>query len=137
MLVYLIHRLMLGLVEENKILTCTILTHHLYRLNKCFSGTEPSRLVVSDRENIQGRHHLMSLRVGWIPVAAASSGSASPTVDENYRSVRVTNKNTKSEKNSARITAGKNRTLSLYRHHFQPVRSEYVIESDMLSNLDH
>ena len=39
----------------------------------------------------------MSLRVRWIPVAAASSGSASPTVDENYRSVRVTNKNTKRE----------------------------------------
>jgi len=35
--------------------------------------------------------------VRWIPVAAASSGSASPTVDENYRSVRVTNKNTKRE----------------------------------------
>jgi hypothetical protein len=41
----------------------------------------------------------------------------------------VTNRNTKSEKNSARITAGKNRTLSLYRH-IQPVRSEYDIESD-------
>src|SRR5262249_51627223 len=85
----------------NKIRTCTILTHHLYRLNKCFSGTEPSGLVVSDRENIQGRHHLTSLRVRWISVAAASSGSASPTVDENYRSVRVTTR-TPSVKNSSR-----------------------------------
>src|SRR5215472_9603384 len=103
MLVYLPHRLMVGLVEENKIRTCTILTHHLYRLNKCFSGTEPSGLVVSDRENIQGRHHLTSLRVRWISVAAASSGSASPTVDENYRSVRVTTR-TPSVKNSTRFT---------------------------------
>ena len=49
--------------------------------------------------------------------------------DSDRSVLRVTNKNTKSEKNSARISAGKNRTLSLYRH-IQPVRSEYVIESD-------
>ena len=60
MLVYLILRLMPGLVEENKIRTCTTLTHHLKRMNKSFSGTEPRGLVVSDRENIQGRHHLTS-----------------------------------------------------------------------------
>jgi len=49
---------------------------------------------------------LTSLRVGWIPVAAAFSGSASPTVDEqlSFCPFRVTNKKPKSEKNSTRIT---------------------------------
>jgi hypothetical protein len=44
--------------------------------------------------------------MGWIPVAAAFSGSASPTVDEqlSFCPFRVTNKKPKSEKNSTRIT---------------------------------
>jgi len=48
--------------------------------------------------------------VRWIPVAAASSGSASPTVDENYRSVRVTNKNTKREEQHKVHYCGSNPT---------------------------
>ena len=52
----------------------------------------------------------MSLRVLCILVAAASSGSASPTVDENYRSVQVTNKNTKREEQHKVHYCGSNPT---------------------------